>query len=385
MVVSAPRKDRRRCRLDSSSPMVGTSVPSSFHLCPGRFVSWLGSVDCNGGPGIGGNRRPAHYGTALTTDYISVVIATSDRPADLDRCLTSLAAVRYPAWELVIVDQSRDDRVRQVVDRWRARSPALTYEHLDRRNASEARNRGTQSAQAPILAYIDDDCTVESGWLDDVAGAFARHPSCGMVYGSVRGVAVDPRKFFVPTWEFAVERVLAGPKAMIGLRGMGASMYVRREAFEDAGGFDPLLGPGARFRGCQDDDLTYRVLAHGWPVLETPSISVCHHGARAYADGSASRLSRNYHFGTGALHMKMLRCSQPGALPVALHKLWHRASDLKPLEILAGRPTKFGALLSFVLGMAASFGAPVDHRRLQYVQTQAIDLQSPEMAPTRLT
>jgi GT2 family glycosyltransferase len=304
-----------------------------------------------------------------TAECISVVIATSDRPVDLERCLTSLAAVRYPSWEIVIIDQSRDHAVREVVDRWQPRLPALVYVHLDRRNASEARNRGAAMASGPILAFVDDDCTVAPDWLDRVAAAFARHPDAGMVFGSVRGAPVDHHKFFMPMWEFDHERLLTGVRAIVGFRGMGASMYAQRAAFDHAGGFDLLLGPGARFRGCQDDDLTYRMLAYGWPVLETPSISVCHHGARAYADGSASRLLRNYHYGTGALHMKMLRCRRPAALPVAMHKLWHRASNLQPLEAVVGRPTKFGALISFVLGMAASFSAPVDRERMQYVDT----------------
>lgn len=336
--------------------------------CEGRGIRNQGLLSLNGA-------RPA-------VDHISVIIATSDRPVDLDRCLASLAAVSYPTWELVIIDQSRDHAVREVVDRWEPRLPELTYMHLDRRNASEARNRGAGTASGAILAFIDDDCTVGPDWLQSVAAAFVRHPSAGMVFGSVRGAAVDHVEYFMPMWEFAAERLLTDVHAIIDFRGMGASMYARRAAFDEVGGFDLLLGPGARFRGCQDDDLTYRILARGWPVLETPAISVCHHGARAYADGSASRLLRNYHYGTGALHMKMLRCRQPAALPIALHKLWHRTAVLQPLQILAGRPTKFGALLSFVLGMAASYGAPVDRQRLQYVRTHSLERPSPERAPT---
>ena len=51
----------------------------------------------------------------VPTPSISVVISTMERPAALRRCLRSLAEGRLPPPEIVVVDQSRDERTQAVL------------------------------------------------------------------------------------------------------------------------------------------------------------------------------------------------------------------------------------------------------------------------------
>ncbi len=303
----------------------------------------------------------------MTAAHVSVVIPTSDRPDDLDRCLSSVAAVRYPAWDVAIIDQSKGDASKRVVEAWRPRLPDVTFRHLDHPNASHARNLGASVSHGEIVAFVDDDCSVRPSWLDDVAAAFGRHPEAPMVFGSVRAAGDDSNEVFVPTYEFEVEQVITGPAAIVPFRGMGAAMYIRRDVFDEVGGFDPLLGPGAKFRSSQDYDLTYRVLASGRPVLETPAVSVIHYGVRTYRGGAATRLVRNSYFGAGATHMKMLRCGSPGARKVASLRLWRCVTNLRPLGFVYGRATNLGALGAFIAGMVASFTVPIDRAHSRYI------------------
>src|SRR3546814_2372804 len=45
------------------------------------------------------------------------------------------------------------------------------------------RNAGWRAARAPVVAFIDDDCTPEPGWVAALARAFARNDRLGVAQG----------------------------------------------------------------------------------------------------------------------------------------------------------------------------------------------------------
>jgi GT2 family glycosyltransferase len=59
--------------------------------------------------------------------HITVIIPTRNRPNDLRRCLASLAVVRYPHWDILVVDQSDDTLTQAVSADARGALPQLTY------------------------------------------------------------------------------------------------------------------------------------------------------------------------------------------------------------------------------------------------------------------
>ena len=59
------------------------------------------------------NRLAARMPEANARPLISIVVCTRDRPDSLGATLDSLAAQKYPAFELVLVDQSRGEETPQ--------------------------------------------------------------------------------------------------------------------------------------------------------------------------------------------------------------------------------------------------------------------------------
>jgi len=51
-------------------------------------------------------------------------------------------------------------------------------------------------------------------------------------------------------------------------------MAVRRKVVEDIGAFDPLLGPGSKFKAGEDVDFAIRAIARGWKVVTANEILV---------------------------------------------------------------------------------------------------------------
>lgn len=304
-------------------------------------------------------------GTAFRAPYphISVVVATRNRPDDARRCLHSLAAVAYPCWRVLLIDQSDDTATRTLAARFASILP-LTYRHMRRKGQSYALNVALRAIDGGIVAVLDDDCTVAADWLMQVAAAFARHPRSPLVFGSV--VAAPGRCGGYTTCHVVTREHLLRGRLAVLRSGMAAGMYLRRAVVDQVGAFDVYMGAGAPF-AANDRDFTYRVLSAGYDVVETPDIVVTHHNVRDYQSGAALRLLCRYTFSKGALCMKMLRCGDPAALPLMAVIAWRCLARVNWRNLVtARRPTYLIWIAMYLRGLRASYRLDVDRRRRLY-------------------
>lgn len=317
--------------------------------------------------GTGGRR--CRVNAANNYLHISVVVPTRNRPVDVQRCLASLCAVRYPAWDILVVDQSDDARTCAVVDAFAGALPHLAYYRASDRGASLARNHGIERTRGEIIAFLDDDCTVRSDWLEQVAGAFGRHPEAAIVFGAVNSAPHDPSQYFVPVFPVRREQTVQGRRAFLRPDGMSASMYLRRDACIAVGPFDACLGPGTDFAfGGEDNDYIYRCLLAGYSTVRTPAIVTEHYGFRDYADGSAQRLIRGYAYCAGATDLKLLRCGQPIALVLmASHIAYFLVRTSWTNALLRRGPSNAERLGYYLQGALASLRLRINRPRRLFV------------------
>lgn len=218
---------------------------------------------------------------------LSVVVCTRDRPAELARCLTSLARLAEPADDVVVVDNaSRDDAARQVV----AATP-FRYVREDRPGLDRARNRGIAEARHDLIAFTDDDVEVEPGWLGALAAAF-RDPRIAGVTGRVLPAAQDtPAQRLFQSYGNGMDKgdrprvfdgaALRAPELLRAQDvGVGANMAFRRQALLAIGGFDPALDVGTPAAGAGDLDAFHRLLRAGCVLRYEPAARVRHHHRR---------------------------------------------------------------------------------------------------------
>jgi glycosyltransferase involved in cell wall biosynthesis len=277
---------------------------------------------------------------------VSVVICTRDRPRDLERCLESVARLDPQPLEVLVVDQGSEPRLPAI------QVPRVRHCPMNSRGLSRARNLGLELARGEIVAFLDDDCTVGPTWAGDVAATFERHPDAGVVFGAVVADSTDLDEY-VPAYLIPRERRLKGRASARRAHGIGAAMYLRATTAAAVGEFDPRLGAGGEFRSSEDWDYTFRALATGAVVVETPSVSVRHFGGRRYSDGTAGQLLRWNAFSHGAVHAKLLRCGDPIGLVLVVNEVASLVSLLRPLNALAGMPTNAARLAMYARGLVA--------------------------------
>lgn len=153
-------------------------------------------------------------------------------------------------WELVLVDDASGEPTATVADELAARSRLrVRVLHLDRNGGpARARNEGARLTAAPIVAFVDDDCVPEPGWLRSFADAFARNPRLGVVQGVVRRAAGE-----AGAW--TVFREIGWETPWFE----GCNIAYRRDALLATGGFDEAI----RWYG---EDTSA-----GWKVVEAGS------------------------------------------------------------------------------------------------------------------
>jgi O-antigen biosynthesis protein len=199
------------------------------------------------------------------TPRVSVVVCSYNGGATLDECLRSLAALEYPDYEVILVDDGSTDDTRAIV----ARHPTVRAIHQENLGLSAARNAGLNAATGSIIAYTDSDCFVDRDWLTHLVDALERDGHVGVGGPNltpddgwlVACVAASPGQ---PT------HVLSGDE--IAEHVPGCNMAFRRDALRAIGGFN------VDYRRAGDDvDVCWRLQDAGMTLTFAPGAVVWHH------------------------------------------------------------------------------------------------------------
>ena len=232
--------------------------------------------------------------TALPT--MTAAVCTRNGANRIAECLDALAALEYPPGllDVIVVENApTDDETRHVV----ARYPSIRYVAEPTPGLDWARNRAIAEARGEIVAFTDDDVSVDRGWASAIGRLFKSDPAIEAVTGLIVAdeMDVESQRLFEQYGGFGrgFDReyfrvdTAAGEKAArrhagAGRFGAGANMAFRRSIFERIGTFDPALDVGTPTNGGGDLEMFFRVLKEGGTLVYEPSATVRHRHRRTY-------------------------------------------------------------------------------------------------------
>jgi GT2 family glycosyltransferase len=191
----------------------------------------------------------------------TVVIPTCHRNELLARCLERLApgAQTLPAadYEVIVSDDGIHSTARDLVA---AKFPWAKWFIGPRRGPAANRNHGVRQGTGDWIAFLDDDCVPDSGWLAGYAQAIAAQPGVRVLEGSVY---VDrPRRSLGE----------ASPTNEGGGRLWSCNFAIERRLFQELGGFDERFP----YANMEDVDLSFRLRRAGQGFAFVREASVCH-------------------------------------------------------------------------------------------------------------
>lgn len=269
-------------------------------------------------------RRPA--------GRVAVVVPAHDRVVLLDACLGRLRGLDV----LVVDDASSDpDAVRRVTEAHGAR----LIRHEVNQGPAAARNTGLAHTDAPIVAFLDSDCTAPADWLDGLVPHFD-DPRVGAIAPRVRprhdGDSVLTRHEDArSSLDMGRHPHLVKPGAPLGFL-PSAALIVRRAALP-RGGFEPSLRVG------EDVDLIWRLVDDGWRVRYDPAVTVEHETRVRFGEW----VRRRYDYGTSAADLDR---RHPGRLAPVRVSAWNVGAAAL---LVAGQPVAAAGVATTAVGALA--------------------------------
>ncbi|MGF1445357.1 MAG: glycosyltransferase [Pikeienuella sp.] len=168
---------------------------------------------------------------------VSIVIPHYNQPDGLALGLASLAAqISKRSIEVLVVDNGSQ----QLPDAVCARFPFVRLMREPSRGPGPARSTGARAARAPVIAFLDADCTADPDWVARLLDRFAADPSVDILGGAVRIAFADPTQ---PTAIEGFEEVFAYRQQLFIERDgycATCNMAVRAQVFAEVGPFGGL-------------------------------------------------------------------------------------------------------------------------------------------------
>jgi GT2 family glycosyltransferase len=266
--------------------------------------------------------------------FASVILATRDRSESLARCLPTLLAQHYPAYEVIVVDNAPStSATADLIQHTFADEPRIRYVCEDHPGLPFAHNRGLLEAKGKIIAFTDDDVVVDSYWLAGLIKGFEAAENVACVTGLILPMELETPAQFL--FEAYGGFTMGFSRRIFDLRehrgnnpsypyisgactaGVGASMAFTAKFLKSEGGFDHALGPGCLTCGGEDLDVFFRVIKHGYRLVYEPTSLLYHQHRRDYW----ALKKQMYEYGLGfTAYLTKLIIESPWLIPECIYK-----------------------------------------------------------------
>jgi GT2 family glycosyltransferase len=207
---------------------------------------------------------------------ISVVIPTYNRWDRLLDCLEALS-VDFSAEssenflseaEVIVVSDGGDREHMPDLGRFEA-SLALRVIHAEHAGPGAARNQGLAAARGRLVAFTDDDCLPQPGWLRAFVDASMRHPDAGLGGRTVNGLPDN-------VYSEAAQMVLDLVEMDQVRRNYPAFFFASNNIAFPTGKLHALGGFDPDYRTSEDRELCRRWRRQGWELVKVEGARVAH-------------------------------------------------------------------------------------------------------------
>lgn len=194
----------------------------------------------------------------------SLILCTVNRTKEVEELLISLTNQSYKNFEVLIVDQNKDNRILKIIEKFSGL--AIKYLTSDI-GLSKARNVGLKNSTGDIVCFPDDDCSYPKELLESVNGFFNENK-----YNILMGKTIDK----------LTKEIVAGkqnyspsPLKANNILGSSTTLFIKKDNIEIL--FDERFGLGAVFNAEEENDLVFRLLKKGVLGYYNPNINYVYH------------------------------------------------------------------------------------------------------------
>ena len=229
----------------------------------------------------------------------TAIIVTHDSAAVLPACLAALAEQGVPT---LVVDNASSDDTATLAERAGAR----VIRNSRNEGFGRANNLGVAAAQTEFCLLVNPDLVLQPGAVTTLLDAAERYPDAGLY--AARIIEPDGRVFYQNRSllsESVLGRAVLGDARAVMPEGdacapflSGACLLVRREIFQEMGGFDPDI-----FLFYEDDDLCRRMRDSGRALIHVDGAVATHARGQSSTPKPGRRYRARWHMGWSRVYI----------------------------------------------------------------------------------
>lgn len=197
-------------------------------------------------------------------NQISVVIPTYNAEKTIGKTLEACLNQDYTGRaEIIVVDDGSTDGTREVVSKY-----PVSYIYQENSGPAAARNKGWRVGSGEIICFTDSDCIPHRDWLSKLLRNY-QNDDTGAVGGSYT-IANPESLLACCTQQEITFRHSTMPSEV---RFLGSyNLSIKRSVLEAVSGFEE----GYRKASAEDNDLSYKMLKHGYRLRFDREVLVAH-------------------------------------------------------------------------------------------------------------
>jgi glycosyltransferase involved in cell wall biosynthesis len=187
---------------------------------------------------------------------LSIVIPAYNEEKYIGKCLESVfreISKTSCDVEVIVVDNASTDKTSEVIKTF----PLAKYVYEAKKGLSQARHSGYLASSGDIIANVDSDSAIPSGWIDKIFSQFSKNPRLVALSGPYIYPEM-PRltNFLIHIYYFIgfIGHIINHHFFGVGAMLQGGNFVLRRSALEKIGGYDTSID----FYG-EDTDIARRI------------------------------------------------------------------------------------------------------------------------------
>ncbi len=213
---------------------------------------------------------------------VSIIIPALNEACYISECIKSIKSCGFPEemFEIILVDNGSSDSTVNIAQSFGVKTI------IDKKKSIGAlRNLGCIFARGNIYGFLDADCTVEKGWIQNVIKVLKD-----------KRIGITGSRLRVPENGKWIEKVWGAHLLLNGLHDgyvkyiNSGNCFIPKKVFEEVGGFSETLETS------EDTDICERITAQGYRIYQSGKISAIHWG---YAKSLKGFLKREIWHGKG--------------------------------------------------------------------------------------
>ena len=230
---------------------------------------------------------------------ISVIIVSYNTAPLLLQCVESIIEHTHDvSYEIIVVDNSSEEKD---LDKLRQDRRFTLIEMHENLGFGRANNVGVKQSKGDHIFLLNPDTILVNDALSILYRHLMTSPHTGVCGGNIYNKDMQPAHSYhvmppsiLSEMDFACgqlyRRIRYGKNAQFNHTGKemdvamitGADMMIRRTAWEEVEGFDPIF-----FMYCEDADLCLRIKSQGYHIVSVPDASIIHLEGKSFVESEA--------------------------------------------------------------------------------------------------